>query len=53
MYEISGSGLEDREDNVEIMKGNRNYGIDGIVNGTVIYRFIIRSFSRFCSRYLK
>lgn len=28
MYEISGSGLEDREDNVEIMKGNRNYGID-------------------------
>ena len=26
---------------------------DGIVNGTVIYRFIIRSFSRFCSRYLK
>lgn len=26
---------------------------DGIVNRTVIYRFIIRSFSRFCSRYLK
>ena len=26
---------------------------DGIVNGTVVYRFIIRSFSRFCSRYLK
>ena len=24
-----------------------------IVNGTVVYRFIIRSFSRFCSRYLK
>ena len=26
---------------------------DGIVNRTVVHRFIIRSFSRFCSRYLK
>ena len=26
---------------------------DSIVNRTVVHRFIIRSFSRFCSRYLK
>ncbi len=35
------------------VEGVKVVGLDSIVNRTVVHRFIIRSFSRFCSRYLK